>query len=275
MALLSQAANECYDCHFPGQEPMTVERFKREARENGLWCSSCMVAFENDKLIGVVLAAKRDSATLISRIGVPSTHQRLGHASHMLNSLSQKLAVLGPPKLVAEVPAESQAARAFFESCGYAVERVYTDYQTPAKQGQPAQALEMAIPIGVDDLASLGALDDAAPRCWERTPEALLARKGGLSGLAIAGDEQVEAYILYGEELSAGGFREIAALGCAESENGEALLDILARAYVAGQSAPLRIAKVAPEEIAPERLQSWGFEPGPETIGYSATASDE
>ena len=83
---------------------MTPAAFKRSIRDLHVWCSSCMVAFAGSDPIGVLIGAKRPSATLIYRIAVHPDHQRQGHGRHLLTSLSSKLAILGPPRLVAEVP---------------------------------------------------------------------------------------------------------------------------------------------------------------------------
>ena len=62
------------------------------------------------------------------------------------------------------------------------------------------------IPVTVDDLAAndlLGA--PHPPVCWERSVETLTARKDDITGLAVASDERIEAYLLYikdGEILS-------------------------------------------------------------------------
>ena len=61
--LLVEAYNACYHVHFPDLPPMTVDRFKRAAREIDLWASSCMVAVVDSKPAAVLLATKRDTET--------------------------------------------------------------------------------------------------------------------------------------------------------------------------------------------------------------------
>ena len=90
---------------------MTLDRFRWEMKVLDVWPSSCMVAREDGRPIGVLIGAKRESATRIHRLVVHPEHRRQGHASHLLTSLSQKLAVLGPPRLVAEVPTDAEGAR--------------------------------------------------------------------------------------------------------------------------------------------------------------------
>src|SRR4030095_2761204 len=54
-------------------------------------------------------------------------HLRKAHGRHLLTSLSAKLAILGPPHLVAEVAADNAPARALFKACGWGEERTYFD----------------------------------------------------------------------------------------------------------------------------------------------------
>src|SRR4030095_3446883 len=100
--------------------------FKRSNRDLQVWCSSCMVAFAGGDPIGVLIGAKRPTGTLIHRIAVHPAHVRQGHGRHLLPPLSSKLAILGPPRIVAEVPEGLAPARALFRAAGYVEEAVLT-----------------------------------------------------------------------------------------------------------------------------------------------------
>ena len=117
--LLVSAVNHCYGAHFPAAPPLTVDGFRREMREAHLWPSNCMLATAGDEPVAVVLGTKTPEEVRVSRIGVAPGHQRRGHGRHLLESLGSKLAVLGPPRLVAEVPAELADAIAFFAALGW------------------------------------------------------------------------------------------------------------------------------------------------------------
>lgn len=117
--LLVLAVNRCYDAHFPAAPPLTVEGFRREMREAGLWPSNCMVATSGDEPVAVVLGTKEPREVNVRRIGVAPGHERRGHGRHLLESLGNKLAVLGPPRLVADVPARLGGALAFFAALGW------------------------------------------------------------------------------------------------------------------------------------------------------------
>ena len=104
VALLVDALNRCWSPYFPGEPPVTPASFKWSIRHLQVWCSSCMVAFSGPDPIGVLIGAKRPSGTLIHKIAVHPDHVRQGHGRHLLTSLGSKLAILGPPRMIAEVP---------------------------------------------------------------------------------------------------------------------------------------------------------------------------
>jgi GNAT superfamily N-acetyltransferase len=217
IALLVDALNRCWAPYFPDEPLMTPAAFKRSIRDLQVWCSSCMVAFSGAEPIGVLIGAKRASATLIHKIAVHPDHRRQGHGRHLLDSLGSKLAILGPPRIVAEVPETIDTACALFSACGYVEESRLMDYvlERPAltlrqAQGHPERGRGMSergdaarvegfvIPVTIDDLAANGLLAEGHPRvCWERSVETLTARKDEIAGLAVASDERIEAYLLY------------------------------------------------------------------------------
>src|SRR5829696_3772448 len=118
VALLVDALNRCWSPHFPEEPEMTPAAFKRSIRDLQVWCSSCMVAFSGSDPIGVLIGAKRPSGTLVQKIAVHPDHLRQGHAGHLLTSISSKLAILGPPRMIAEVPERLAAARGLFGATG-------------------------------------------------------------------------------------------------------------------------------------------------------------
>ena len=278
IGLLVDALNRCWLPHFPGEEPMTPAAFKRSIRDLQVWCSSCMVAFAGPDPIGVLIGAKRSSGTLIHKIAVHPDHLRQGHGRHLLTSLASKLAILGPPRMVAEVPETLAAAAGLFRACGYVEEAVLTDYvldgdarRTTNVAGRTPQVSEgsFVIPITVDDLAANGLLDadplspsaTAGQACWERSVETLMARKDEIAGMAVASEEQIEAYILYIED-------EILALRTMVDDR-----HARAGLLVSRLGAPVpRISKVHPAEVSADILQTLGFRPAAGHQLYAARA---
>jgi len=293
IALLTDALNACYVVHFPDQEPLSTGDFKREIRELNVWSSSCMLASADRDPIAVVTGAKRERETLIHRIGVRPDFLRQGHARHLLESLSQKLAVLGPPRLVAEVPEDLPTVRGLFEAVGYRAEQRFADFTLAKPLAPPAatawsasptfagsRALAGGVgPASLDDLLRCGALDPSVSRSWERALETLQNRKDQIRGLAIASDTRVEAWALF-RDLPRYGRREIVGLGrskpaevggadraASASEvhrgNGgadaQALLEIVIRVACQLDSMAVTIPRVSSEEISWDRLESMGF----------------
>jgi GNAT superfamily N-acetyltransferase len=263
--LLVDALNRCWSPHFPDEPPMTSAAFKRSIRDLQVWCSSCMIAFAGSDPIGVLIGAKRPSATLVHRIAVHPDHRRQGHGRHLLASLGSKLAILGPPRIIAEVPETLGPACELFRASGYLTEALLTDYVLETRElGVGAWELgvdlphRFVIPVTVDDLAANGLLEEAHPQvCWERSVETLTARKHDIAGLAVASDERIEAYVLYEASAQSG---EIVSLRTFVEDGGAHLKHLLARPSVQGIRA-LRFPKVHPAEISLEMLGTLGFRP--------------
>ncbi|HJQ99039.1 MAG TPA: GNAT family N-acetyltransferase, partial [Candidatus Polarisedimenticolaceae bacterium] len=187
--------------HDPGGSPLTIAQFKQEIRELDLWCSSCMVGFEGDQPVAVVIGCKRPPYTLVRGLGVHPDHLFKGHGRHLLTSLSSKLAILGPPRLVAEVPVGSPSAVALFEACGWNHDRTYTDFVL-AEDGSLAPAVYGAFtPVGFDDLPDAIPAPESEP-AWECSAATIEKRREHLRGLALISAKGIEAGALYTTEGS-------------------------------------------------------------------------
>jgi L-amino acid N-acyltransferase YncA len=283
VALLVDALNRCWSPYVPGEPAMTPAAFKRSIRDLQVWCSSCMVAFSGSDPIGVLIGAKRPSGTLVHTIAVHPDHRRQGHGRHLLTSLSSKLAILGPPRMIAEVPEMLAETCALLSATGYVEEALLTDYvlDRPAlgERGNAARVEGFVIPVTIDDLAANGLLGEAPPSpsagqthpqvCWERSIETLTARKDDITGLAIASDERIEAYVLYvehGEDRT-----EIVSLRSFAEDGGARLTQLLSQLRARGMET-FRFAKVNPAEISREMLESLGFRPAGVHLLYAARA---
>jgi hypothetical protein len=245
---------------------VTPASFKRSIRDLQVWCSSCMVAFSGSDPIGVLIGAKRPSATLIHKIAVHPEHVRQGHGRHLLTSLGSKLAILGPPRMVAEVHETFDAACGLFSASGYAQESFLTDYVLEAVEPDAPEVVGgFLIPVTVDDLAANGLLEEAQSSvCWERSVETLIATKDHLAGLAVASDERIEAYILYTPAAEIMALRSFV-------EDGARLQQLLAQLRARGVGT-LRFPKVHPDEISKEWLEALGFRPAGAHRLYAARA---
>jgi GNAT superfamily N-acetyltransferase len=261
IALLVDALNCCWRPYYPDEPPMTPATFKRSIRDLQVWCSSCMVAFSGADPIGVLIGAKRPAGTLIHKIAVHPSHRRQGHARHLLDSLSAKLAILGPPRIVAEVPVALTSAGALFSTSGYVEEAILTDYVWSPDGGAAREIGSSAapgpdrflVPVTIDDLVANGLLDESrSPTCWERSADALMARKADIAGLAIASDERLEACVLY---TSAG---ELVSLRSFVEDDGARLAQLLARLPAIG-ARTFSFSKVHPAEMSSVCLHTLGF----------------
>jgi GNAT superfamily N-acetyltransferase len=287
MPLLVDALNRCWSPYFSDEPPMTQAAFKRSIRELQVWCSSCMVAFSGSDPIGVLIGAKRPSGTLVHKIAVHPDHRRQGHGRHLLASLGSKLAILGPRRIIAEVPETLAPACELFSASGYVQESLLVDY---VLQGGENDAREVdgrfVIPVTADDLAANGLLGEThLQACWEHWIETFSARKDDIAGLAVASDERIEAYLLYVKrELDpegnaepaqrASATAEIVSLRTSIEDGGARLKQLLSRLRGRGMRT-FRFPKVHPAEISKECLETLGFRPAGGHLLYAARARSD
>jgi GNAT superfamily N-acetyltransferase len=289
IGLLTDALNRCWSPYFPDEPATTPATFKQSIRDRQVWCSSCMVAFAGAEPIGVLIGAKRASGTLIHKIAVHPDHRRQEHGRHLLTSLGSKLAILGPPRIVAEVPESLGAARALFSASGFVEEASLIDYVLPDGSGPLSERAvptpnQFMIPVTVDDLVANGVLGASdGQTCWTRSVETLTARKDRIAGLAIASDERIEAYVLHetpgdserGDTASAatdGADMEIVALRSCVDDDGGRLSQLLTALRHRRPGTTLRFSKVHPAEFSPGFVETLGFRPGARHLLFAAAA---
>lgn len=266
---LVRAVNECFLVHFPGAGPATVEGFRAEMKELDVWPSSSMVALAGDEPIAVVIGTRRAGEVLVLRIGVRPDHLRQGHGSHLLTSLSQKLAVLGPPRLVAEVPLDLPGVAEFFAAVGYEREADYVDWTRPPGDVEPVPE-ELTMPITVAELVDQDLLEVGDGVAWERARETLMNRKDVLDGLAIASPEQVEAWVLFRETAKA---VDVVASGCRDRTREELFLGLLVRSLIGRAESAVRVPKLAEDEMPSVVLEALGFAAGRRYARLTAVAT--
>jgi hypothetical protein len=216
-----------------------------------------MVAFSGADPIGVLIGAKRASGTLVHRIAVHPDHRRQGHGRHLLESLGAKLAILGPSRIVAEVPQTLASACELFGTLGFVREAVLVDYvlerEVPVAREVGGR---FVIPVTVDDLAANALLDGAGRRkCWTRSAETLAARKDEIAGFAVASDDRLEAWLLY---VRCGAEIDIVSFCSVVADGGARLALLLSRIPTQG-AWTLRLQKVHPDEIPGELMEELGF----------------
>lgn len=275
IGLLVDALNHCWGPSFPGQPAWSPATFKRDIRDLQVWCSSCMVAFAGAEPIGVLIGAKRPGGTLVHRIAVHPDHQQRGHGRHLLESLGAKLAILGPPRIVAEVPEHLSAAHDLFRSCGFTEDAWLTDYVLDCAGTAHVTSDEhggFLIPFTVDDLAANGLDVDADGHvCWHRSAETLMATRDDIAGLAIASADRIEAYMLY---VTRGSEGDILSLRLCVGGEPRLLERLLVRLQTQGVTR-CRFSKVHPAEIRADWLDALGFHATGRHRRYGATARAE
>lgn len=261
--LIVAAWNRC-----GGGAPLTVAGLKQEIRELDLWCSSCMVAFDGSDPVGVIVGCKRPPETNVLRLAVHPDRRRHGHGRHLLTSLAAKLAILGPRRLVAEVPADDDAALALFAACGWLEERRYFDLTFEGAAAPQAPA-GVVVATSLDEIGDAPLSPTGTPRSWERTAGTLRSRAGRLSGALVASAERVEAWAL---STTDGGTTSVWAVGHEPGEAGEAALKTILRELARRGGGPVVLPRAGPDEIAPDREAALGLTRGAETVALATEA---
>lgn len=279
----------------PGAVPwqLTIDRMKRLSREIDLWTSSCMVALAGSEPIGVLIAAKREpTANLVLHAAVHPDHRRQGHARHMMTSLSQKMAILEPTRMLVEVPAEAVAAHGFLRACGFARTETLTDYFHTGEIAAPASVLDLVGTVPPAELLGSAEFGDASElnRCWQRSPRTIRNLRERARGVVIATDRGFEAWLLYRgvqdaddplpflarptlppgpatnsapcEILAIGGLRPV-----------PALLGPLLAVAASDCGRPLHLPRAHPGEPLPERIEQLGFRAAGKTLRYESDAA--
>ena len=259
--LLVGAWNSCCQPHVPSLPPLTITDFKQEIRELDLWCSSCMVGIESDDPVAVLIGCKRPPDTLVRGLAVHPDHLRRGHGRHLLTSLSAKLSILGPPRLVAEIPASNASACALFEACAWSRDRTYADH---ALDGGAASSARYGAftDVTIDDLPEAIPADASQP-LWECSRTTLEKRRERLRGLALISAERIEAGALYTRE---GGYLSIWASQARSDPEGDATLGVLVRELERREKARAIVRGSARASIA-------GFRTTREVVRFTSTAT--
>ncbi|MEE8412832.1 MAG: GNAT family N-acetyltransferase [Acidobacteriota bacterium] len=270
--LLMQAYNECFRPP-GGAAPVDRNRFKWWIRALELWTSSCLVATEGSRLIGVLLAAKRETESCVLAVGVHPDFRHHGHGRHIVTSLGQKLAILGPRRMLAEVPADNERFRVFLGHCDYTERKTSTDYALEPPFAASTVPPEMIAEIGLDELAAAGFPDGTADLPWGRQLRSIARRQEYFDSVrvfALAGVDRFEAALVVDEFDPA--TRRILAIRYADEERGPALAGGLLRHYASLATTPVVWERVHESECTADRAAGWGFLPGATTLHLETTA---
>ena len=267
--LLVRAVNECFVPYWAGARPVTVESFRADMKELDVWPSNSMVAMGGDEPIGVSIGTKRATEVLVMQVGVKPAYRRQGHGSHLVQSLSQKLAVLGPPRLVAEVPDDRPDLTAFFTHAGWARERTLVDWHREPRGGaRPARELFEEVDLAVGEASGLVTGEPTGG--WIRRLETLRNLDHRLRGLALVSPDRVEA-VAYG--VGEGEQIDLLGLGSAPGADPRGRLGALLAGVEDQWSPRLRMSRVGSDGIDPDLLAALGFSRGSGYHLWSAAAT--
>lgn len=122
--LLIEAINQCYCVHFPPDsseaKKWDKESFKLAMHNLDLWPGYCVVSLNDGVPISVLISAKREKSVDVLKLATHPQYLREGHASHLLDSLKKKLAILAPAaQMQVQLPKGSENLAQLFTDQGY------------------------------------------------------------------------------------------------------------------------------------------------------------
>ena len=278
LPLLAEAVNRCFAVHFPGQPYTTLADLRHEAKTLDLWASSAVLAHEEGKSIGVLIAARRDTASLILRLGVHPDNQGMEVGSHLVTSLKDKMAVLGPEWLATEFPEDQPGLKSFFAKLGFRKSAHFQDFCSTAHRNPPAHP-ELITQLSVADLSNRNlepgsetTLPGEGTLAWERQTATLLNRKRDLDVFGVPDVDGIAAYIVSDRAETLGEPDEpmsIWGLGCREAGNAEVFLGMLLCHLYTTTRRPMLIPKLSSREVPLGVLEALGFQKGSRHMQYA------
>lgn len=272
---LVDAVNRAYLVHFSHCPPMTIAAFKKEIKEINLWTSSCMLATENGVPIGVLIAAKRERVSVILRLGIHPKFQGLGYGSQLLNSLKNKMQVLGPPLLTVELNEADVGMRSFFEKQGYRASTRFVDFEALGSfaQFETAELIQEIDVRGLKERYLRFPVSSTKRKegslAWIRQTETLRNRREKIKGYGIPDLDGIVAYLFLREaEERRERIVELCALGCRQGGDASLLLRILLGKVSRTYRCKIRIPCLSEQEFPHEIIKDLGFEVGRRYVQY-------
>ncbi|OVE82098.1 hypothetical protein BVY03_02285 [bacterium K02(2017)] len=209
VSLLVKAINNCYPVHYSKESKESrlwdEVLFKKYMHEWDLWPGCCVVATHDGEPISVLIAAKRDKNVRLMVVATQPNFVREGHASHLLDSLRQKLNILAPGTCIeALIPDQRQDLQAFFMSQNYELNQSYLDYNIVSDQliDDSNQNL-LCQKIDVAELEEIAFFQNRDHISWEQKARSMIKGAKNINALSIPSVDGFIAYVLYEQGANA------------------------------------------------------------------------
>jgi len=263
--LLVQAMNDCYCIHYSENasehRSWNLSRFKQAMHEYDLWPGCCALTFDGAQPISILVSAKRNDRVNVLYIATHPKYLRQGHASHMLESMSKKLAILAPNTVMEVlVPSNNSSAIPLFEAKQYKFTRRYSNFQlNHFKFDLDIKSESLIQPATVGDLRELSFFQPSQEVVWERNQRSTIQCAKRIQGYTIPTVDGLIAYLLFCKNKET---TDIIGLDCERNKNPKQLYPLLLSKLVKNSSNEIVFQKVCEEEISYELLDELGFEKG-------------
>lgn len=236
-----------------------------------LWASSCMIAFEDEDPVAVLIGCKRDHASWISRLAVKPEYQRKGHASHLLDSLVRKMAILGPPLVCLEIPQWAKEMNALAAGLGFS--KNGCTWQDMDWKGQPVAARGASLIAQLEwlDVAQSHLVGGRGGQAWMHHVKTYEAIADDLTVWGVVADELLALAMF--RDVDA--VRELWLCDGVDSEAGRAASSLLLHDLCATSSGCVRAHRMNAEAPITALSQAVGFQPMRSYVGWEIMASSD
>ena len=202
------------------------------------------------------------SPSLILRLGIHPNYRGNDYGHHLVTSLIDKMAVLGPPLLTVVIPDERKDLVAFFEKLEFTAHRNYWDFSTTTSLTPPTSS-QWIIPVEPKDLedrslrkAEEDNRSDETLLAWDRRTQTLNNLKKEIKGIGIPDVDGIAAYLFY---IDQGSLVKILGLGCKNQEKETMLLGLLIKHLSTTISSSIEIPKLSTHEVDFSFLETISF----------------
>jgi GNAT superfamily N-acetyltransferase len=184
-----EAMNRSFEEYFV---PMVFDAvsFERRFRSENLDAQASKLWFRGEKLVGLVLIARRGWNSRVAAMGLVVGERGKGYGKAMLGDAIAEANARGDHNLLLEVFTPNEPARRLYEGLGFRNTRLLTNFTCPTQApGRPAPNLEVTDPRKV---ARLLAAEGEQELPWMFAPETLAAAAPPVRAFHLEG----KAYVI-------------------------------------------------------------------------------
>jgi len=185
-AVVARAFNAAFE-DYVVRLAFTPQAFERRLRGENLDPHASSIYWRGTDPAGILLVARRGWTCRVAAMAVAPAFRGQGLGRRMLTMAIEEAGKRGDRRMLLEVLENNPAARALYESCGFAVRRRLIGFTLPAGT-QPSSAAAGLTDVDPFRVAGLLARDSIRDWPWNLSPQTLAALTPPSRALALADD---------------------------------------------------------------------------------------